>query len=200
MIDNGKKVDKFIEAITAYAQEQSRKIHDEVEAFKTERLAQAEQQVLQESYVLIHQEREDENNRLKKELSQRDFARRGELIRRRQAITGEVFDEARQKLQTYNATPAYLRQLRDSLTEMRTMLPAEDTVYFLTERDRALQEQLADLCPAGSRFEYTADIALGGVRGENQSAGILVDDTLDVKLEQQEEWFVQTIGLTVKPV
>ena len=30
MIDNGKKVDKFIEAITAYAQEQSRKIHDEV--------------------------------------------------------------------------------------------------------------------------------------------------------------------------
>ena len=187
MIDNGKKVDKFIEAITAYAQEQSRKIHDEVEAFKTERLAQAEQQVLQESYVLIHQEREDENNRLKKELSQRDFARRGELIRRRQAITGEVFDEARQKLQTYTATPAYL-------------LPAEDTVYFLTERDRALQEQLADLCPAGSRFEYTADIALGGVRGENQSAGILVDDTLDVKLEQQEEWFVQTIGLTVKPV
>lgn len=200
MIDNGKKVDKFIEAITAYAQEQSRKIHDEVEAFKTERLAQAEQQVLQESYVLIHQEREDENNRLKKELSQRDFARRGELIRRRQTITGEVFDEARQKLQAYTATAAYLQRLRDSLSEMSRMLPAEGSVYFLAERDRALQEQLADLCPAGSRFEYTADITLGGVRGENQSAGILVDDTLDVKLEQQEEWFVQAIGLTVKPV
>lgn len=199
MIDNDKKANKFIEAITAYAQEQSRKIHDEVEAFKSERLAQAEQQVMQESYALIHQEREDMNNRLKKELSQREFALRGRLIRRRQEITGTVFEEARQKLLDFAATPAYLERMRTSLTAMQKQLPAEGTVYILTERDRALEAELADLCPTGSRFAYTADIRLGGIRGENQQAGVLLDDTLDTKLEQQQEWFIQSMGLSVKP-
>lgn len=199
MIDNDKKVNKFIEAITAYAQEQSRKIHEEVEAFKTERLAQAEQQVLQESYNLIHREREDVNNQLKKEFSQREFTLRGQLIRRRQEIAETVFEEARQKLLAFTATPAYGEQLRTSFSEMQKLLPAESSVYILSERDRDKAALLAGLCPAGSRFEYTTDIRLGGIRGMNLQAGILVDDTLDAKLEQQQDWFVQNMRLSIKP-
>ena len=198
MIDNDKKVNKFIEAITAYAQEQSRRIHDEVEAFKSERLTQAEQQVLQESYDLIHREREDVNNQLKKEFSQREFERRGQLIRRRQEITAAVMDEARQELLAYTETPAYVEWLRASFAEMQTILPAEGSVYYLSERDRDKTE-LAACCPAGSHLEYAADIHLGGLRGKHAQRGIMVDDTLDAKLEQQQEWFVQTMGLTIKP-
>lgn len=199
MIDNDKKVNKFIEAITAYAQEQSRKIHEEVEAFKTERLAQAEQQVLQESYNLIHREREDVNNQLKKEFSQREFTLRGQLIRRRQEIAETVFEEARQRLLAFTATPAYVEQLRSSFSEMQRMLPAEGSVYTLSERDRDKAASLADLCPAGSHFDYTADIRLGGIRGMNPQMGVLVDDTLDTKLEQQQDWFVQNMRLSIKP-
>lgn len=199
MIDNDKKVNKFVEAITAYAQEQSRRIHDEVEAFKAERLKQAEQQVLQESYNLIHQEREDVNNQLKKEFSQREFTRRGELIRRRQEITDAVFDEVRQRLQAYTATPAYAESLRASLEKMQKILPAQGTVYYLCEQDRKLEDSLRDLCPEGSRFDYVEDIRLGGIRGMNAQAGILADDTLDTKMEQQHDWFVRTVGLSVKP-
>lgn len=197
--NNDKKVNKFVEAITAYAEEQSRKIHNEVEAFKAQRMAQAEQQVLQEAYNLIHEEREEVNNQLKKEFSQREFTRRGELIRRRQAITDAVFEDARRRLLEYGTTPAYQDLLRASLTEMARLLPAEGTVYSLSERDRELETALKDLCPAGSRLEFTDDILLGGIQGMNPGAGILVDDTLDTKLEQQREWFIQSMGLSVNP-
>lgn len=197
--NNNKKVDKFVEAITAYAEEQSRKIHDEVEAFKAERMAQAEQQVLQEAYNLIHEEREEVNNQLKKEFAQREFARRGELIRRRQAIIDTVFEEARRRLLDYCSTPAYEDLLRASMKEMTQLIPADGTVYYLSERDRERESALQDLCPAGSRVDFSGDIALGGIRGMNTQAGILVDDTLDSKLEQQRDWFIQSMGLSVKP-
>ena len=197
--NNNKKLDKFVEAITAYAEEQSRKIHDEVEAFKAERMAQAEQQVLQEAYNLIHEEREEVNNQLKKEFSQREFALRGDLIRRRQAIIDTVFEEARRRLLDYGSTPAYTDLLRASIQEMSRLIPADGTVYYLSERDRERESILKDLCPAGSRLDFSGDIALGGIRGMNPQAGILVDDTLDSKLEQQRDWFIQSMGLSVKP-
>lgn len=42
------------------------------------------------------------------------------------------------------------------------------------------------------------DIRIGGVRAVNQTAGLLIDDTLDSKLEQQHDWFTRESGLTVE--
>ena len=33
----------------------------------------------------------------------------------------------------------------------------------------------------------------------NSQVGLLLDDTLDTKLEQQQDWFIQNMGLTIKP-
>ena len=82
---------------------------------------------------------------------------------------------------------------------MSRLIPADGTVYYLSERDRERESILKDLCPAGSRLDFSGDIALGGIRGMNPQAGILVDDTLDSKLEQQRDWFIQSMGLSVKP-
>lgn len=42
MTNSDEKISKFVQAITAYAEEQRQKIHQEVEDFKAERLKQAE--------------------------------------------------------------------------------------------------------------------------------------------------------------
>lgn len=50
MANSDEKISKFVQAITQYAQEQRDKIHREVEDFKSERLQNAEQEVLRDSY------------------------------------------------------------------------------------------------------------------------------------------------------
>ena len=59
MANSDEKISKFVQAITQYAQEQRDKIHREVEDFKSERLQNAEQEVLRDSYQLIQKERAD---------------------------------------------------------------------------------------------------------------------------------------------
>ena len=192
------KLAQFLEAVTAYAEEQSDAIHKEVEAFKEARLQKAEQEVLQESYVLIQKEQEEQRQTIRRDLSGRETAARAALLARRQAMMDEVFSLAKDKLAAYTETPEYDEGLRRSLTEMAARLPAEGTVYTLARKDEGKLPALSSLCPAGSRIEVSADITLGGIRGENLAAGILLDDTLDTRLSEQRDWFLDHSGLTIE--
>lgn len=195
---NDQKLTKFMQAITAYAEEQRDAIHQEVEAFKEARLSRAEQEVLRESYVLIQKEQDEMRRTIARELSMREVQARHRLLSKRRDMMTSIFDRARQKLLEYAETPAYCDELKRSLSAMAKQLPADGTIYAVCPRDEALLAELMPLCPAGSRIEVATDIALGGLRGVNTAAGILIDDTLDSRLEQQHDWFTDHSGLTIE--
>lgn len=195
---NDQKLSKFMQAITAYAEEQSRAMHREVEAFKEERLQRAEEEVLRESYALIQTEQNEIHRALSREMSLREMQARHALLGRRRDMMDSIFDRARRKLRDYAATPAYGEGLTRSMRRMTAMLPADGSVYAVAPRDEAYLPALRALCPAGSRVEMAADIELGGLRGLNAAAGVLLDDTLDSRLEQQRDWFTDHSGLTIE--
>ena len=198
MANSEEKISKFVQAITKYAQEHSEKIHREVEDFKTERLKQAEEEVLVDTYKLIQKERDGLRSDLSREISRRDMAERKKMLARRKEMADAVFNDAVEQLMAFTASPAYTDKLKKSLEKMTAILPPEDTVYFLAQKDAALMDTLSPLCPAGSRMETADDIHIGGLRGENMTAGIIADDTLDTKLDMQREWFTKHSGLTVE--
>ena len=198
MTNSDEKISKFVQAITAYAEEQRQKIHQEVEDFKAERLKQAEKEVLVDAYRLIQKEQTELRSSMSREMSLREMAARQKLLARRREMTEAIFADARQKLEDYTRTTEYAEDLRRSLQEMSALLPAEGTVYSLSPADADKMPALEAVCPAGSRIRTAEDIRLGGLRGENAAAGIITDDTLDTRLELQREWFTRHSGLTVE--
>jgi V/A-type H+-transporting ATPase subunit E len=197
MANSEEKVSKFVQAITAYAEEQRDKILREAEAFKIERLQKAEQDVLVDAYKLIQQETSEIRNESVREMSRRDLAARKEVLGRRRHIMDEVFAKAEKKLVEYTATPDYLAFMKDNLKQMAEALPAEGTVYSIAGRDEPLIGELSSLCPAGSRVEVSDDVKIGGIRAANAANGQIIDNTLDSRLQSQHEWFTITSGLTV---
>lgn len=201
MANSDEKVSKFVEAVTAYAEEQSQRIHKEVEDFKAERLYEAEQQALQEAYEMIQKENTGMRSNLRRDLSRREQEERRRLLQKRRDLTEEVFAEAEQRLREYAATPAYRERLKQSVAEVVRRLTEEGQeplqLYFAPQ-DEDKWEELRPLCPADSRLQADASISLGGVRGENRGRGLIADDTLDQKLQQQREWFTAHSGLTIE--
>lgn len=195
---NDQKLNQFMQAITAYAEKQSDAMHAEVEAFKKARLERAEKDVLNESYVLIQKEQDEMRRTLSREMSLREIEARHALLSKRRDMMAAIFDRARQKLLAYAKTPEYAADLEQSLKNMLPQFPADGTVYTVCPRDEALCASLQALCPKGSRVEVAADIELGGLRGTNAAVGILIDDTLDTRLEQQHDWFTDHSGLTIE--
>lgn len=90
MANSDEKISKFVQAITQYAQEQRDKIHREVEDFKSERLQNAEQEVLRDSYQLIQKERADLRHQMSREMSRRDLEARKELLALRRDMTERI--------------------------------------------------------------------------------------------------------------
>lgn len=197
MANSEEKISKFVQAITAYAEEQRDKIRRETEEFKSQRLLKAEQDVLADAYQLIQKENRSMRGEGIREISRRDLAARKELLTRRSQIMDEVFSRAEQQILAFTSTPAYTDLLRRLFQESAAFLPAEGTVYTVSRRDEPLIPELSALCPAGSRIEAADDIRLGGVRGENAESGLIADNTLDSRLELERDEFVRTSGLTV---
>ena len=197
MANSDEKVSKFVQAITEYAEEQRKAIHQEVEEYKAKRLHQAEQEVLLDSYRLIQKEREELRNDLSREVSLREQNARKGLLGRRNEIMADVFAKVTEKITAYTATPEYVAQLRKSLTTMSGQMPADGTIYYLSEQDAVYKDELAALCPAGSTVAITADIRIGGIRGVDAVGGVMIDDTFDTKLGLQRDWFTKHSGLTV---
>ena len=108
MANSDEKISKFVQAITQYAQEQRDKIHREVEDFKSERLQNAEQEVLRDSYQLIQKERADLRHQMSREMSRRDLEARKELLALRRDMTERIFADAEAALRAYVETPPYI--------------------------------------------------------------------------------------------
>lgn len=138
MANSDEKISKFVQAITQYAQEQRDKIHQEVENFKSERLQNAEQEVLRDSYHLIQKERVQLRNRMSREMSRRDLEARKALLAMRRDMMERVFSDAKAALNAYVETPAYVERLKSSLAALVKALPAEGTVFEISRRDEPL--------------------------------------------------------------
>ena len=106
MANSEEKISKFVQAITAYAEEQRDRIRRETEEFKSQRLLKAEQEALDDAYKMIQKENLDIRGEEIREISRRDLAARKALLARRQQITDEVFARAEQQILAFTATPA----------------------------------------------------------------------------------------------
>ena len=91
MATNEEKLSKFNEAIHHYAEEQRRKIEDEVKKFKEKELNEAENEVLLEAYQLIQKEMAQMRNTITKEMAHREMDARRELLEKRRKIMEDTF-------------------------------------------------------------------------------------------------------------
>ncbi len=197
MTNSQNKINKFVQAITAYAQEQRDKILLKAEAFKAERLQKAEQEVLADAYKLIQKETAEIRSESVREMYRRDTEARKALFSRRRQITDEVFKRAQNQLIEFTKKPEYTEYITKMLENMISMLP-ESIVYMIAQKDSAMLETLSSLCPEESSIKTVDDILIGGIRALNSESGQIIDNTLDSRLMSQHERFILTSGLNIE--
>ena len=190
------KESKFLDAINQYAEKQKTIISNEVEAYKAQKIEQATESGLKDAYELIQRDIAEHKTAIITEYAQKEYALRRELYDERKHIADMVFDEVREKLAEYTGSPAYRSALIGSAKEAasicgdypcRIMLRAADMIYA---DDIITVFKDAEACEDSS-------IVIGGVKVLCESRSMLLDDTLDTKLDAQRARFSETSGLKV---
>lgn len=202
MADTVSKTDNFLRAIEKYAEEQRTKIQSEAEDFREKELNKAEEEGLREAYVLIRKKMSDINIQISSELSKAESASRKKTFICRKEISDKVFEDAEKKLIEFTKTPKYLETLKKSAFAIGERLKSDDVVLMVSERDLKFKDEIAESFKNAGGYEVyeiisDSSISIGGITGLSRKLGLLADETLDTKLDEQHEWFYENSGLKV---
>ncbi len=194
------KTDNFLKAIEKYAEEQKSKIQSEAEDFKDKELNKAEEEGLREAYTLIQRKMAQVNTKISSEFSKAEGESKKKIFIRRKEIFDQVFAKAKDKLIAFTQTEQYLSSLEKSARLIAEKLSADDIVILVSESDLNNKSAVKIIQKAFGRnceIKGSAEIAIGGLMGLSHKLGLLIDETLDTKLEEQHEWFYKNSGLCV---
>ena len=197
MPDIVSKTDNFLKAIEKYAAEQRSKIESEAEEFKSKELNKAEEDGLKEAYVLLQKKMLSINTGIARELSKAENASRKSTFAKRQEIEDKVFERAKEKLLEYAGTDKYITKLLESAKTVSEKLTADDVTLYVCERDLKLKNKIISAFGRKCDVQASNEIQIGGIMGISRTVGLLADETLDTKLQNQREWFCENSGLTI---
>lgn len=197
MADTVSKTDNFLKAIEKYAEAQRNKIQSEVDDFREKELNKAEEEGLREAYVLIQKKMSDINLEISSELSKAESASRKKIFVLRKELADKVFEDARKKLMEFTSSPKYISMLEKSAREISQYLQADDIILMLNPRDIRLKDAIITAFGKKCQILESDEIEIGGIMGISRKLGLLADETLDTKLEEQHEWFYENSGLSI---
>lgn len=191
------KTDKFLRAIKKYAKEQKSAMQGEVKQLKTERLKEAQEKAQRDSERLIHEKKEDSLSRRTAILATKTQEGQKKLFIERNKMVDEIFRDAFDKLVAYAVSDAYEKKLIESAKEIAKLFDGKACVLYVKEYDLGCAEKIAACFSGSTEIKADKTIRIGGIRGYCAEMGIVADETLDSKLEDQRAWFIENTDLSV---
>lgn len=191
------KTGNFLNAIQKFADEQKHQIRSEVEKFKAEELKKAEDEGIRDAHELIMKEMTSMRAGIAGELAKKEDEGRQQLYKRREEMVNEVFCKAKQKLLEYTKTAEYRAALKNDAQEAADFFRNDEVTVYLKSDDMELQGELSTIFGNNCSFKAASDIIIGGLKAQCSARGIVVDSTLDTKLENRKGWFLQNSKLKI---
>lgn len=184
------------QAVVEQAEQESRSIIDKANAIRDRELTEYKEQVISKMFEQIQQKTRNVRQQAVRDRARAEQDSRRALLTGREELAALIYGSVRARLLEYIHGEEYRQTLLDSLQKLRDRWDHTSTTVQLRESDMALTDQIGGLLP-GCRVEADKRIKLGGFRLRNTAAGILLDETLDARLEDTRPWFLQNCGLKV---
>ena len=197
MAENNEKTSTFLEAINKYALEQKNKIESEVEAYKKRELEQAENEILNDAYHMIQNEMAQMRLAISSEYSKKEMELKRQLFKRRQEMACDVFASAKERLLAFTKTDAYPALLESFAKNIAYLLSEDNTVLYIKPADQKHAALIKKAFSKACEVKLDEGIQIGGLRGYNETQGLLCDETLDSRLLDEQQWFLENSNLKV---
>lgn len=190
-------LEKFSSSVLKDAQEQHDKILAEIEVYRKAEMEKAEVEAQQESSSMIQSEMSSIKNLQSRKLSLAELEGRRRLLKQREDLTEKIFGQTADKIRSYTSTPEYVQQLCSRVKSSSSSLPEGSLVIQVKPDDLSLADKLKEACGRDATVEANINIELGGYILCNNDKGIVIDETFDLKLNSQRDWFASTSGLSL---
>lgn len=197
MPDINQRVDALTEDIRTQSEEESRTLRNEMAQYKEAQLAQARASYEALTKKYVKHKVDSGAARISYELSEKHKKAREELVKLRTEMTDEIISRAGKKLLDFTKTDEYLPSLCRSAQLIASVLQSNRITLYVKPDDLVYEEQIKKAFGKYCTVVGDKSILIGGIRGYDKILYKLADETLDERLAEQREYFVNNSGLTV---
>ena len=152
---------------------------------------------MRDAYYLIQNEMAQMKKNIASEVSKLEFEKRRELFAKRQTIMNDVFKKAQDKLLNFAKTQDYIKLLKNYAGAVSKILKKSGTVLYICKRDEGFIDVIREAYGKICKVEVSDSIKIGGILAVNKVMSLVVDETLDSKLEEQRNWFEENSKLNI---
>ena len=195
MLEQDERIAKFLDAIDRDAQERRRQIEAQVDQANAEALERAKAEAQAQAQQLIRKELYKQRVAVNQKFAKEAASLRTALAGRRTEIADQVFLEAEQSLRAFTEKPEYQAFLSGSAARLPQ---GESAVLLVREADIPLADALRAAFGRPCEVRADASIRIGGLKASCEAKGLVADDTLDNRLQNQHGWFLEHAGLTLE--
>lgn len=183
-------------SILAQAQSESKELIAKAIYERDHELAIFEEQVIQEMFGKVQEKSADIRTATVRKVSVAQSEARQRLLKKRGELADKVFAKLRLRLEDYVKTPQYTVAILEELTSLKGEYNHASSTVYLREADMNLNGSISKVLE-GVKLEADPTIRIGGWKLLNTDAGIVINETLDDRLEGQKAWFLANSGLSI---
>lgn len=183
-------------SILAQAEHERKELVEKAAGIREHEMGSFEEQVIQDMFGKVQKQAAALRQSTVKSISAAKVTAHRELMLRREELMGRVFAAVRARLVEYAGTSGCREAVLDELKSIAASYDHSASTVFLRETDMGLAEEITGLLK-GCAVKEDKTIKCGGWKLENSAVGIMIDETLDSRLEEQKPWFLLNSGLTI---
>lgn len=190
-----KSLSEFIRAINADADKACESIKNDALKEKRERLNDAAKQLESECLESIAKAEKSIRSEGNKTLTDLENKMRNELIEKREQISRNVFAKVEAKLGDFVKTDGYRELLKKSAAQIGERIKGENLIIFARSEDLVYEDDIKKAVGRKCILRQDNTIKLGGLKASTDIQA--ADDTLDCRLKNEREWFVNNSDLKI---
>lgn len=190
------KINSFIKSITDTAAEKRAAVNAETKDIIDAELAVMEAQAKKAAEDYIRVKSASIKLEAGRRISERAAECRKDVFGKRDEIAEKTLSEAGDKLRKFTESEEYGNFIIESAARILDVFGSGSVTLLLRPEDMAFEAEICKRFPHAS-VSKDDSIKIGGVKGINSLVTLLIDDTLDSRLENQKKWFEENSGLYI---
>ncbi len=190
------KINSFIKSITDTAAEKRAAVNAETKDIIDAEIAAMEAQAKKAAEDYVKSKSASIKLEAGRRISERAAECRQEVFGKRDEIAEKTLSRAGEKLRRFTKSEDYKAFILESAENILASFGAENVTLLLRPEDMVFEAAICEKFPNAS-VSKDSTIKIGGLKGINSTVTLLVDDTLDSRLENQKRWFEENSGLYI---
>lgn len=188
---------KFSSAVLSDAMRENEQLLRELEEYRKQQLDRAENELLSESYRYIQSELEEMRGSINQVLSKRTLELKKDIVKKSEQLSAALHAEVLDRLQHFSETDAYRVYLFSLARRIAKEFSICDcrVVLELCPRDMRYADELSAVFGDHCESKENEEITLGGLIATIPDRGIVLEETLDLRLNTEFESFIENNDL-----